>query len=200
MPTAIFWVNAAEPLAQGLALIGARLRPEVRGEPPDRQLQVAFEELSQRPDALLVFDNLDDPAQLTRPVGSEPSPLTLGCRILFTTRQRELGRFHPIEVFVLPEEPALQLLLRHESRHPVRDDPDHPERPEAEAIVSPARVAARSPWNSPVPSSGSGPISSSLTTADGSGMRVVSPRSTPRSRTWPRSIFSRFMPLPWRPP
>ena len=133
-PGGIFWVNAAEPLARGLAYIGARLRPEVRGEPPDRQLQVALEELSRWSDALLVFDNLGDPAQLTLPVGSEPSPLTLGCRILFTTRQRDLGRFHPVEVSVLPEEPALQLLLRHESRHPVRDDLGHPERREAQAI------------------------------------------------------------------
>jgi hypothetical protein len=133
-PGGIFWVNAAETLAQGLAQVGARLRLEARGEPLDRQLQVAFEELSRRPDALLIFDNLDDPAQLTFPVGSEPSPLTLGCRILFTTRQRDLGPFRPIEVSVLPEEPALQLLLRHPSRHAVRDDPTHPERHEAEAI------------------------------------------------------------------
>jgi len=133
-PAGIFWVNAAEPLARGLAHIGARLRPEVRGEPPDRQLQVAFEELARRPDALLVFDNLDEPAQLALPVGSEPSPLTLYCRILFTTRQRELGCFHAVEVSVLPEEAALQLLLRHPSRHAVRDDPHHPERPEAQAI------------------------------------------------------------------
>ena len=83
---------------------------------------------------MLVFDNLEDPAQLARPVGAEASLLTLGCRILFTTRQRELGRFQPIEVSVLPEGPALQLLLRDDSRHPVRDDPDHPERSEATAI------------------------------------------------------------------
>ena len=35
---------------------------------------------------------------------------------------------------MLPEGPALQLLLRDDSRHPVRDDPDHPERSEARAI------------------------------------------------------------------
>jgi NB-ARC domain-containing protein len=133
-PGGIFWVNAAEPLARGLAQLGARLRPEARGEPPDRQLQVAFEELSCRPDALLVLDNLGDPAELTRPVGAEGSPLTLACRILFTTRQRDLGRFHPVEVSVLPEGPALQLLLRHDSRHAVRDASDHPERHEAETI------------------------------------------------------------------
>jgi hypothetical protein len=133
-PGGVFWVNAAEPLARGLAQLGARLRPEARGEPPDRQLQVAFEELKRRPDALLVIDNLDDPAQLSRPVGTEPSPLTLGCPVLFTTRRRDLGRFHAVELSVLPEGPALQLLLRHESRQAVLEYPDHPERPEAEAI------------------------------------------------------------------
>jgi hypothetical protein len=102
--------------------------------PPDRQLQVAYEELGHRPDALLVLDNVDDPALLARPVGSEASPLTLRCRILFTTRRRELGHYHAVEVSALPEAPALQLLLRHKSRHAVRDDPHHLERPEAEAI------------------------------------------------------------------
>jgi hypothetical protein len=95
---------------------------------------VAFEELKQRRDALLVFDNVDDPAQLSRPVGTEPSPLTLGCPVLFTTRQRDLGPFHAVELTVLPEEPALQLLLRHESHHAVCVDSAHPERREAEAI------------------------------------------------------------------
>src|SRR5262249_49669477 len=54
--------------------------------------------------------------------------------ILFTTRHRELGRFHAVEVSVLPEEPALQLLLRHDSRWAVRDHPNHPERHEAKSI------------------------------------------------------------------
>ena len=133
-PDGIFWVNAADPLAQGLAQIGGRLRPEVRAESSDRQLQVAFEELNRRRDALLVFDNLEDPAQLARPVGSEGIPVNLAPRVLFTTRHRELGRFHAVEVSVLPEEPALQLLLRHESRHAIRDDPNHPERREGKAI------------------------------------------------------------------
>jgi uncharacterized delta-60 repeat protein len=133
-PGGIFWVNAADPPAQGLAHIGGRLCPEVRTESSDRQLQVAFEELNRRPDALLVFDNLEDPAQLARPVGSEGIPLNLAPRVLFTTRHRELGRFHAIEVSVLPEEPALQLLLHHESRRTIRDNPNHAERPDGEAI------------------------------------------------------------------
>ena len=137
-PDGIFWVNAAEPLSQGLALIGSRLRPEVRGgEPLDRQLRVAFEDLPRRSDALLVFDNLADPAQLDRPVEAEASPLTLGCRILFTTRQHELGRFHAVEVSVLPEEPALQLLLSHPPtpRHS-RRPPPFPNTPRPGRFVS----------------------------------------------------------------
>jgi len=133
-PDGIFWVNAADPLAQGLAHIGGRLRPEVRAEPSDRQIQVAFEELNRRRNALLVFDNLEDPAQLARPVGSEGIPVNLASRVLFTTRHRELGLFHAVEVSVLPEAAAFQLLLRHESRHTIRDDPNHPERHEGKAI------------------------------------------------------------------
>jgi WD40 repeat protein len=39
-------------------------------------------------------------------------PVNLGCRVLFTTRRRDVdGRFGSIEVSVLPEEAALELLL-----------------------------------------------------------------------------------------
>ncbi|HEV3310716.1 MAG TPA: NB-ARC domain-containing protein, partial [Chloroflexota bacterium] len=133
-PNGIFWVNAADSLAQGLAHIGCKLCPEFRAESSERQLQVAFEELNRRRDSLLVFDNLEGPALLARPVGSEATPLTLACHILFTTRRRELGQFHAVEVSVLPEEPALQLLLRHDSRQAARDNPKPAERREAIAI------------------------------------------------------------------
>ncbi len=132
-PDGIFWVNAAEPLVQGLASVGAKLRPATLDQSANQQLRVAFEELNRRPKALIVVDNLEDPAMLDRSVGLEASPTTLACRILFTTRQRELGRFHPVELTVLPEEPALQLLLRHPSRHAIRDS-GHPEHGEARAI------------------------------------------------------------------
>jgi hypothetical protein len=130
----IFWINAAGPLAQGLAQAGAKLRPATIDKSPNQQLRAAFEELNRRPNALIVFDNLEEPATLARAVGLEGSPSTLGCHILFTTRRRGLGRFHAIEVSVLPEEPALQLLLRHDSRQALRDDPNHPERREARFV------------------------------------------------------------------
>jgi WD40 repeat protein len=132
-PGGIFWINAAEVLAQGFAEIGTRLRPETLDQSPTNQLRAAFELLGRRPDALLVFDNLDEPAQLDRSIGREPSPSTLPSRILFTTRRRDLGRFQPIELSVLPEEPALKLLLYHRSRHPIRES-RHPEHAEARII------------------------------------------------------------------
>ena len=130
----IFWVNAADPLALGVSQIGARLRPEARAESSEYLLRVAFEELNRRPNALLIFDNLEDPAQLARPIGSEGMPVNLAVRVLFTTRHRELSRFHAVEVSVLPEEPALAMLLRRESRHSICDDLNHPERPEGKVI------------------------------------------------------------------
>ena len=133
-PGGIFWVNAAEPLVQGLAQVGSRLRPDTIEQSPNHQLRAVFEELNRRPDTLIVLDNLDDPAQLDRPVGLGVAPSTLACCILFTTRLRNLSRFRLVEVSVLPDEPALQLLLRNDSRRAIRDDPNHPERPEARSI------------------------------------------------------------------
>jgi len=133
-PGGVFWVNAALPLDQGFAQIGSGLHPQVLGQSFNQQLHAGFDELNHRPDALLVLDNLPNPAQLARPVASEGIPVNLPCPILFTTRQRELGKFRRIDISELPEEPALQLLLRYESRHPIRDDPNHPERHEAKSI------------------------------------------------------------------
>ena len=144
-PDGIFWVNAAEPLAQGLAQVGARLRPETLDQSSNHQLRVAFEELNRRPDALIVFDNLDDPAQLDRPVGLEASPSTLACRILFTTRRPRPGPLPAVEVSVLPEEPALQLLLRHESRQADPRRPQPSRTPRGQVDLSPARLAPARP-------------------------------------------------------
>jgi hypothetical protein len=155
-PGGIFWINAALPLAQGFAELGTRLRPVTLDQSPNHQLRATFELLGRRPDALIVFDNLDDPAQLDRPIGREPAPSTMPCRILFTTRRRDLGRFQPIELSVLPEEPALNLLLYHPIRHPIRDS-GHPEHAEAKRSFVAAWDGSLSPWSWPAPSSGNGP-------------------------------------------
>ncbi len=84
--------------------------------PRDEQIRAAFEALNCRPHALLVLDNLPDPATIALHLLPDCVPEDLRCTVLFTTRRHDLGRFTGIEITVLPEEPALRLLLRHPSR------------------------------------------------------------------------------------
>ena len=89
-----------------------------------------------------MLDNLPDPAALRGlRCYRTASPEDLRCRVLFTTRRHDLGRFAGIEVTVLPEEPALRLLLRHPSRL-AGLDPSHPDHEHARAI---ARMLGRLP-------------------------------------------------------
>ena len=134
-PDGVFWINAAEPLSQGFGQLGKRLRPIVAECSLDEQIRVATDYLRDHPDALLILDNLPDPVDLNRHVSVDLVPVALPCRLLFTTRRRDLGHFIPIEVTVLPEEPALQLLLRYPSRQAILD-PAHPEHEEAQAICA----------------------------------------------------------------
>jgi hypothetical protein len=134
-PGGVFWINAAGPLAQGLAQLSRRLRPAVAARSLDEQIRATADYLRDHSDALLILDNLADPAALNRPVSVDLVLAALPCRILFTTRRRDLGRFQAVEVTVLPEEPALQLLLRHPSRRPILD-PTHPEHEEAQTVCA----------------------------------------------------------------
>jgi WD40 repeat protein len=132
-PGGVFWINAAEPLVEGFAALGRRLRPAVVDRPRDDQIQAAFEALVGRADSLLVLDNLADPSELIRPLATGWAVSALRCRVVFTTRRRNLGRFAAIEVTVLPEEPALRLLLRHPARQAIRETA-HPEQVQARVI------------------------------------------------------------------
>ena len=78
---------------------------------------------------------------MNRPIVSGCIPAGLSCRLLFTTRRRDLGGFTPVEVTVLPEDSALQLLLRHPKRLPAIEpgDPDH------EPAVAITRMLGRLP-------------------------------------------------------
>ena len=109
----MIWINAGESLTDGFATLGRRLTPTVVDSPRDGQVRTAFALLARQPDALLVIDNLADPSELDRPVATGSIVTNLPCRVLFTTRRRTVGRFAAVEVTVLPEEPALRLLLRH---------------------------------------------------------------------------------------
>jgi WD40 repeat protein len=132
-PGGVFWINATEPLAGGFAQLGRSLHPHVVDRSQHEQIEAAVAYLRQHPDTLLVLDNVQDPTELRRPLGAGLVPAALPCRILFTTRRRDLGQFRPIEVSVLTEGPALQLLLRRPDRRPILRD-DHPEHAQARAI------------------------------------------------------------------
>ena len=142
-PDGIFWIDATGPLAEGFARLAtdSRLRWAESNRPRDEQIRAACIELNRRPNALLVLDNLPEPAALAVPVVPDCVPEDLQCRLLFTTRRRDLGRFAGVEVTVLPEDAALRLLLRHPSRRAALDPP-HPNHEHARAI---ARMLGRLP-------------------------------------------------------
>jgi len=140
-PDGIFWINAAEPLDQGFARLARDLGMARTDQALDQQVRSAFDALGRWKKALLVLDNLEDPGTLNRPIVSGCIPAGPSCRLLFTTRRRDLGGFRPVEVTVLPEDFAIQLLLRHPNRLPAIDpgDPDH------EPAVAITRVLGRLP-------------------------------------------------------
>src|SRR5271166_957185 len=140
-PDGIFWINAAEPLDQGFARLASDLGLVRTDQVLDQQVRSAFKALDPWKRALLVLDNLEDPGTLNRPIVSGCIPAGLSCRLLFTTRRRDLGLFTPVEVTVLPEDSALQLLLRHRKRQRAIDpsDPDH------EPAVAITRMLGRLP-------------------------------------------------------
>jgi WD40 repeat protein len=142
-PDGIYWIDAAGPLADGFARLATdhRLRWAESDRPRDDQIRAAFAALEGRPDALLVLDNLPDPAALAAPMLPDCVPEDVRCRVLFTTRRHDLGRFPGVEVTILPEEPALRLLLRHPSRRAALD-PSHPDHESARAV---ARMLGRLP-------------------------------------------------------
>ncbi len=142
-PEGIFWIDAAGPLVEGFARLATdhRLKWAENEQSRDEQIRAAFNALNCRPHALLVLDNLPDPAAIALHLLPDCVPEDLRCRILFTTRRHDLGRFMGIEVTVLPEDPALRLLLRHPSRLAALA-PSHPDHEHARAI---ARMLGRLP-------------------------------------------------------
>jgi WD40 repeat protein len=142
-PDGIFWIDAAGLLAEGFARLATdpRLRWAEPDRPRDEQIRAAFAALSSRPQGLLVLDNLPDPATIAVPLSPDCVPEDLRCRLLFTTRRHDLGRFAGVEVTILPVSAALRLLLRHPSRRSALD-PEHPDHEHARAI---ARMLGRLP-------------------------------------------------------
>ncbi len=112
-PSGVFWLNAANPLLLEFADLAEKLKLTKRKTTLKQAAHKAWEYLDSRPEALIVFDNVLEPAELNVPFVSDFIPANLRCRTLFTTRQRDFPRtFQSFEVKILPEMAAMRLLLR----------------------------------------------------------------------------------------
>jgi WD40 repeat protein len=119
-PGGVYWVNAAQDWQDELASLAIRIGLREDDVPEyERRLRLvlAFADfLTAHTDALIVFDNVEDPRLLRTPVPGF-IPTELKCRLLFTTRRRESDLpFHQLEVRALSEETALELLLHTPAR------------------------------------------------------------------------------------
>jgi WD40 repeat protein len=113
----VYWINAAgedwrPAVAAAAEWVGVEVGDVAESLRQSRLIAALEAYLQSRPRALVVFDNVDVPADLETDRRAGFVPVNLGCRVLFTTRRRDVdGRFGSIEVSVLPEEAALELLL-----------------------------------------------------------------------------------------
>lgn len=116
----VYWINAAEDWQSELAARSEEVGFRADGVPESdrrRRLVLALVDfLNSHPEALLIFDNVDDPRLLRTPAPGFV-PAELKCHLLFTSRKRNPDwPFATIEVKVLPEQSALELLLHTKAR------------------------------------------------------------------------------------
>ncbi|MEP7126868.1 MAG: NB-ARC domain-containing protein, partial [Byssovorax sp.] len=113
-PGGVYWVNAARDLRVEMAALAEKIGL-FEDDAPDaerqrRRILAVVRFLDARPDALVIFDNVEDPRSL-RDETFGFIPAQLGCRMLFTTRRRDgSGKFASVPVGALGEEQALELL------------------------------------------------------------------------------------------
>ncbi|MGQ9625958.1 MAG: DUF4062 domain-containing protein, partial [Anaerolineae bacterium] len=123
-PGGVFWFNAAGDMLTELADLAERVGfSDGDGDPYSlearlRRARRLAEYLRGRTDALLIADNIPDPASLNEEVIGLPGLVlaALGCRILFTTRKRDCPLFPSCTVNVLSEGVALELLFKRSKR------------------------------------------------------------------------------------
>ncbi len=127
-PGGIFWINAADGVEDDFIDIGRIISGDGHDKKPDELIRMSFDYLRSDPDILLVVDNLNEPALLHQPVANTLTPISLPCRLLFTTRRRDLRGLRSIAVDMLTEADALKLLLR---SRPAILEASHPEHPVA---------------------------------------------------------------------
>ena len=106
----IYWINAAEPLADGFARLGVALNPALGSHSLEQQILCATDFLSKNKHALVVIDNIEDPRSLLRPIPLNVVPTALGCPIVFSSRRSSDKHFVEINLPALDEESAVRLL------------------------------------------------------------------------------------------
>jgi WD40 repeat protein len=112
-----------EVLAGGIRRLRGDLLPP---QAQDEFIVAAFRWLRAHNHSLIILDNLAEPTTLDDILTRDCVPGRLPCRLLFTTRRRDLGRFRPVELKTLSPDAALSLLLR-DARRALSLDPAHPE-------------------------------------------------------------------------
>ncbi|MFN8439799.1 MAG: NB-ARC domain-containing protein [Caldilineaceae bacterium] len=131
-PDGIFWVTAADlnairgQLADFCVTLGLPVAdPQRTGDLSEQKITAFKHYLDEHPNALLIFDNVEEPDHLrTRQIGVQMTALTLGGKLIVTTRRRKLSidRFVELPLQRLLPEPARQILLT--ARAELAQDPD----------------------------------------------------------------------------
>ncbi|WP_437537458.1 AAA family ATPase [Sorangium sp. So ce726] len=126
-PDGAYFINAAgDDWRPAMAKLAVDLDLKAENAPEaERQLRLVAAldaYLRARPEALVIFDYVENPADLETDRAAGLVPANLGCRVLVTTRRRD-ARFESIDVPVLPEVAAVKLLLSRRRARAPADDP-----------------------------------------------------------------------------
>ncbi len=78
----IFWLNAVNPLLMEFAALAETLGLANPETPRDQAARAVWSYLDARPDALAIFDNVEEPSRLNTPVVPSLIPANLRCRTL----------------------------------------------------------------------------------------------------------------------
>ncbi|HEU4562039.1 MAG TPA: TIR domain-containing protein [Longimicrobium sp.] len=139
-PDGVFWLNASRPLLHEFAALAEALEVAARDAPVDKAARAAWAYLHERPQALVVYDDVTDALRLNEPFAYGMVPLGLPCAVLLTTRDRRApAGVAEIPVGPVAEDAALRILLR---ARPEILSAAHPEYDAARAVC---RVLGRLP-------------------------------------------------------